>query len=231
MEEIAKVNLLWGYPVERVLPLIERALYIVESNPNTGIEERIRINLKLADLYNMTRNTKEATTAYQKTWHLMQGADEGMGKVLETPVPLTFIIDPRRYVQYVKKKSSGPNEELFIEAQYSVGKDGRARKVKIIDDNMGVSARRYLLQDLKVAKFRPGVVDGEVIETPNLILRPMFRVEETADSNQTNPLFESRRVRVLGSNGLTPLFINPDPVFSKPNPAVLDALRYNQSRQ
>ena len=59
----------------------------------------------------------------------------------------------------------------YLEMEYVVRADGRARRFEMLEGNVPLRARDQLRAKLRRARFRPRMEDGQVVETGAIIVR------------------------------------------------------------
>ncbi len=156
---------------------LERALAVIEANPSTDIPERITAMVGLADLYNLTGD-RRAGELYLRAWRLLDETDlhqDLKSEYFGTPTRL----EPMARTYYLARQPEGvtsPNEELFIDAEYTVKADGSVSDIELINKNVPNEQLRMLRTELSRLRFRPRIVDGQFVDTENLYLHQSFRV-------------------------------------------------------
>ena len=156
---------------------LERALYVIESNPTTDLPDRIDAIIRLGDLYTLTSDSR-AGDLYLRAWNLMhENADYNWLKVQAFGTP-TRLYPRAQSIVYLDRRpnSADGDSELFIDAEYTVKVDGRVGDVKLLGKNVPNDQVRRLRSQLAASRFRPRIVQGELVETKNLIIHQRFRV-------------------------------------------------------
>jgi uncharacterized membrane protein len=154
---------------------LKRSLEIVDSNPNSDLTDRAQAMVDLGDLYIITSDEKAAET-YLNAWTILQETPETQllaASLFDSPVRLYPRTSAVLYLDRAPD-STAPGEKLFVELQYDVSTDGRARGVKILDKNIPNEEVRLLRQTLRAARYRPRISNGELVETEALLLRQAF---------------------------------------------------------
>ncbi len=156
---------------------LERALYVIESNPTTDLPDRIDAIIRLGDLYTLTSDSR-AGDLYLRAWSLMhENADYNWLKVQAFGSP-TRLYPRAQSVVYLDRQpsSAAENSELFLDAEYTVKANGRVGNVKLLGKNVPNDQVRRLRSQLAITRFRPRIVDGKIVETQNLIIHQRFVV-------------------------------------------------------
>ena len=162
---------------------LERALFIIESNPTTNLPDRVEAIIRMGDLYIRTSDDRAGET-YLRAWNLMEeNPDYDWLKRQAFGAP-TRLYPREQRIAYIDRRPKNVNadEELFIVAEYMVRTDGKVRDVKLLDNNVPSTQRRRLRTQLSAARFRPRIVNGELVNTENLILRQSFRVANEVEA-------------------------------------------------
>lgn len=157
---------------------LERALFVIESNPSTDLPDRIEAIIRMGDLYTRTSDDRSAET-YLKAWNLMEeNPDYNWLKVQAFGAPTRLYPRPQRVVYLDRAPRTSEGSELYIDAEYTVKTDGKVGDVKLLAKNVPNEQVRRLRTQLSTFRFRPRIVDGEIVETANLIIHQTFRVTE-----------------------------------------------------
>ena len=157
---------------------LERALFVIESNPTTDLPDRIDAIIKMGDLYTLTSDSRASET-YLRAWNLMEeNPDYNWLKTQTFGAPTRLYPSAQSVVYLDRMPSKADGSELFIDAEYTVRTDGKVGDVKLLAKNVPNEQVRRLRSHLSVARFRPRIVNGEIVETANLIINQTFRVNE-----------------------------------------------------
>ena len=165
-----------------------RSLEIVNSNPNSDLTDRAQARVDLGDLYVITSD-KKARETYLKAWAILQESPKTQqlaSSLFGTPIRLYPKKSPVLYLDRTPHAVT-PEDELFVNLQYNVSADGRAEEVKVIDGNVPNEQVRMLRQNLRASRYRPQILDGELVSTEALQDRQLFVVlsrKPLPDQNQ-----------------------------------------------
>ncbi len=157
---------------------LERVLQIVNSNPETDVPDRVKAMISLGDIYTITGD-RRAAQIYLNAWQLMQEDAAYLqlsAEIFGTPTRLHPEITG---ILYLKRKPDAATEEdveLFIDVAYSVQLNGRVNNIVLIDKNVPNAQVRYMRAHLAEARFRPRILDGELVATENLMIHQTFEV-------------------------------------------------------
>lgn len=168
---------------------LERALRIVESNPDTDVPDRVRAMIHLGDIYTITSDGR-ARDIYIKAWNAMQDNpdyDELKAELFGTPTRLHPEISGVLYLKRKPDAAVTPDTELYIDVSYSVKANGHVGNIRLIDKNVPNAQVRYIRSQLADTRFRPRIFDGEPVTTENLMIHQIFKVlgDQPIESNIT----------------------------------------------
>ncbi|MDG2070653.1 MAG: tetratricopeptide repeat protein [Pseudomonadales bacterium] len=157
---------------------LERALFVIERNPTTDLPDRIEAIIKMGDLYTLTSDSRASET-YLRAWNLMEeNPDYNWLKTQAFGAPTRLYPRAQSVVYLDRMPSKADGSKLFIDAEYTVRVDGKVGDVKLLAKNVPNEQVKRLRSNLSQARFRPRIVDGEIVETANLIIHQTFRVNE-----------------------------------------------------
>ncbi len=160
---------------------LERTLAIIEANPDTGIPDRLKAMIQLADLYTIS-NDRRAWDMYRAAWALTESAPDkeqlqadifGEPKRLHPQIPGTLYLDQRPNAAI-----ADINADLFIDFGFVVTASGRVKNIEVIEANVPFFEIRYLRALLAIARYRPRIEDGALVDTQNLVMRQRFSIVE-----------------------------------------------------
>ncbi len=157
---------------------LERALEIVESNPDSDLPDRVTAMIHLADMYTITGD-RRAADLYLKAWKMMEdepGYEELSARLFGSPTRLYPDITGILYLTRRPDAAMEGDVELYIDAEYTVAENGKVKNIRFIDKNVPNSQAKMLRSTLAGTRFRPRIIDGELVATENLILHQTFQV-------------------------------------------------------
>lgn len=157
---------------------LERVVYIVDSNPASDVTDRVKALISLGDIYTITGD-KRASDVYLSAWNLMQedtAYRNLAAEVFGTPTRLHPDMDSVLYLDRLPDAALEEEVELFIDVGYSVLANGRVSNIKLIEKNVPNAQVRYMRALLADARFRPRILDGELVATDNLMIHQTFQV-------------------------------------------------------
>lgn len=171
---------------------MERATDIIINHPGTDVADHARALVELGDMYTITADTR-AEEMYLEAWNLLSASEDLMdvrNDLFGTPKRLF----PDRIPVIALDRQPISVEEgdpLFANVEYSVVDNGRVARVRVIDGNVPNEKKNMLRRHLRLARFRPRIVDGEMVSTEGLTLHQTFEVvlpdPEFSASFEQNP--------------------------------------------
>ena len=157
---------------------LERVLSIVESNPETDLPDRIAAMVGLGDIYTITGDTR-ASEVYLQTWQLMQENEQQ--KQLSTEIfgsPTRLYPEGSRVLYLDRRPDAAAEEdvELYVDVEYSISGSGRVKNIQLLDKNVPNAQVRNLRSRLSATRFRPRIIDGELVATESLMVHQTYQV-------------------------------------------------------
>jgi|TARA_B100001971_G_scaffold114163_1_gene105129 hypothetical protein len=171
---LALAKLSKGFGIKTASESLRRVVDVVKANPGSDVGDIARATVDLGDLY--TRwNDGRATEAYREAWNAIPDEEiyqELRDELFGTPVRLV----PTSIKATLPKRPWRTEDEIFTDLEYVVRANGRAARFQFVDGNLVGNERRNLRSRLRNARFRPRVVDGEVVRTEGMILHQQYEV-------------------------------------------------------
>ncbi len=165
---------------------MEQMVAIVQQNPGSDVADKAKALVDLGDLYIKTEDDRAAET-YKQAWQLLEGEahEELRYELFGRPVRLlpeyNFRPALTRYPVDLE-----PNQQLFVDLSYNVMENGRVRQASIVDSNIPLRNQKVTRNAVKLMKFRPRMVDGELVATEGLSLHQTFTVVKPEPVFETN---------------------------------------------
>ncbi len=156
---------------------LERSLDIVQDNPDSDVSDRARALVDLGDLYIITSD-KRAGEVYLEAWHLLQETPETQLVALSyfgTPTRLYPREDRMLYLSRVPDAAE-VGSPLYVDLEYSVTAEGKVNRIKVVDKNVPNEQVRILRARLRASRYRPRIVDAEIVPTDGLMIHQPFMV-------------------------------------------------------
>lgn len=163
---------------------LSRALDVVHANPDIDPEWHARILLEQGDWYLVRDRQRQALDSYREAIGLLEGAGRqelarawfDTPAVLMQPEPLHFGLRPLAPAPGLQRErlpvaeystDSVHSETGFVTARFEVDERGRARRVRVIESHPPRRMHGRVHESLREAVFRPRIVDGEPVSTPD----------------------------------------------------------------
>ena len=156
---------------------LARSLAIIESNPDSDLSDRAQALVDLGDYYVISSDAR-SMEIYKQAWELLQVSSESQriaAGLFDTPVRLFPRNNPTLYLERIPD-SAEPGEELFVDLEFGVTEQGRVHQVAVIEKNVPNEQVRLLRQRARNSRYRPRIVDGEIVATEGMVLHQSFRV-------------------------------------------------------
>jgi hypothetical protein len=162
-----------------------RSLSIVESNPDSDMTDHAQALVDLGDFYILS--TEElAAEPYLRAWEMLQETPDTQrvaNALFGAPVRLA----PRDYQVIGLDRlpdAASPGDELFIDIEYGVMANGRTSEIQILEKNVPNEQLRMLRQKVRGSRFRPRILDGEILATAGLMLHQSYYVSRPSMSQR-----------------------------------------------
>jgi hypothetical protein len=169
---IAETRLKRGFGKGDAVAAMRRAHDIVDTATASDVSERAHAKVELGDLYTLWDDHR-SSEAYRDAWKVIPEGpkydalrDELFGE------PSRISTDS--FNMWLRERPWRTDRVNFLEFGYVVRADGRARRFQTVEGNVPQSARQRLRSKLRRARFRPRMVDGDVVETEGLRVRREF---------------------------------------------------------
>jgi hypothetical protein len=153
---------------------MRRIANIVSEHPASDVRDIANSIVDLADLYTIW-NDSRADAAYKEAWDAIPGEpryDMLRAELFGEPT----LIYPRRIGNRLKERYWNRDRDNYVELGYIVRANGRARRFETLESTVGARARHRLQSKLTRARFRPRVVNGEVVRTEGLVFKHKYEV-------------------------------------------------------
>lgn len=157
---------------------LERALSIVDSNPGTDLPDRVRAMISLGDIYTITGD-RRAHDVYIEAWQMMQENSayrQLSAEIFGTPTRLHPGVSGVLYLARRPDAALEKDVELYIDVAYSVRANGRVTNIHLLEKNVPNAQVRNLRSRLANTRFRPRIIDGELVATDSLMIHQIFEV-------------------------------------------------------
>jgi Gram-negative bacterial TonB protein C-terminal len=180
-------------PEGRLNPDGERALRIAleslaRANPPDR-RARSATLVELGDWYLIGGNTARAVEAYKEGWTEAVAAGGDAPNLLSSPRRLAYR-PPSIAVSRATPSKPDEFEERFVEARFSVGRDGKVTDVSTASTDAPQNAERAVLLAVRKARYAPRLENGDTVDTTGVTLRERVLVRRGAAAPITAPAAE-----------------------------------------
>ena len=177
-------------PEGRLNPDGERALRIaLESLARaTPPDRRARSAtlVELGDWYLIGGNTARAVESYKEGWTEAVAAGGDAIALLSSPRRLAYR-PPSIAVSRATPSKPDEFEERFVEASFTVTRDGRVTDVSTSNTDAPQNAERAVLLAVRKARYAPRLENGETVDTVGVLLRERVLVRRGAAAPDAAP--------------------------------------------
>jgi tetratricopeptide (TPR) repeat protein len=154
---------------------LQRALRILEGDPNTSTQTRIETLIQMGDWYQIKKSPREALPYYQRAWQLIRTTPGLLGSAdttLDFPVRVSYPTPD--IVAHVP--TAPPEQTRFhhVQIELTVAADGSVSDARIVDHDTLDRYARDVLDAVRASRFRPKFVDGQAVATPGITYREVF---------------------------------------------------------
>jgi tetratricopeptide (TPR) repeat protein len=155
---------------------MERVLELVETDPATDIADHARALVDLADLYTVTSDPR-AEERYIEAWNMLADYPE-LHELRDQLFGVPTRIYPETQILLMDRKplAAEEGEHLFADVSFAVTESGQVSNVEIVDANVPNEEKSRVRAEIRSARFRPRIADGEIVETPGLIFHQTFKL-------------------------------------------------------
>lgn len=159
-----------------------RATRIASESPDSSWQVVAQAGLALGDYYIYNNNSNRARQAYIDVWELLS-QDENSLRVRRQQLERTVPLKQEQLPMYATSdtRASGDNRtdpllQGSVTLKYEVSTRGRAENLELVEARPPEFERMVNTVQREVQRriFRPRLVDGEVVDTPELVLVHKF---------------------------------------------------------
>lgn len=158
---------------------LERALGIISDDPESDITDHIRALVRLGDMYTITGDSK-ASDLYKQAFELMAGRED-LEELNSDLFGLPTRIQPKN-AHLLPIYTSVVADTYYADAELTVKPNGRTGNIRIIDSNIPHQERKTLKRMLFLYRYRPRMVDGELVPTDFGIHQLYYPVSSTTNT-------------------------------------------------
>jgi TonB family protein len=160
---------------------LERALKILESNPNAARRTTAETLVQLGDWFQLKHLPEKALPYYRRAAAMnlesgtAEGGDSGPG-LLSFPVRVYYPA-PSGIIRNTQLPADQVDEK-YVQVEFTVTDEGYVTNAKIIEQNGTARQASDVLQAIRQSRFRPKFVNGEPVETQGVTSREVFKVRK-----------------------------------------------------
>ncbi len=165
-----------GYRVRRGLRseaehAVRDAARLASTSSTLEAQEKVDALLFAGDWFQLKGFVRTARNYYVQAAKLLPSVTKADER-LAAPVRVLYAIPPRALRAFRTKPPAG--DERFIVVEFTVRADGSVQTPRVRERNVTKSMADETLDALRTARFRPRVIDGEPVESRNVVLRQSF---------------------------------------------------------
>ena len=165
---------------------LQRALAILDANPDTSRELLTDTLIVLGDWYQVKHQPEKALPYYRRAAGLVakagRPAEEAVAP-LSFPVRVYYPVPP---LSMRNRQLSPANiEEKFVSVQFTVTGSGDVQDAKVIEQNGSQRQAAEALEAIRSARYRPKFVNGEPVETQGVVNREVFKIRKQDDDDDS----------------------------------------------
>lgn len=169
---VAETKLKRGLGKGDAVAAIKRARDIVIANAGSDVSDIAYAKVELADVYTLWDDHR-ATGAYRDAWNSIPD-DPRYDALRHELFGAPRQISSDDFTMALRERPWRTGRVNFLEMEYVVRADGRARRFETLESNVPLRARDRMRAKLRRARFRPRMEDGDVVETGDMVVRREF---------------------------------------------------------
>lgn len=146
------------------------AAQLAETRTMTS-ERRVAVLLRVGDWFQAKDHSRTARRYYASAQRWVKrttGAEDPLAAPVQVLYPMPALALRSSLVREAARS------ERYVEVEFAVHADGHVDSGRVITSEVGKSVADETLQALKVARFRPRMVDGTALDTAGVRLRQAF---------------------------------------------------------
>ena len=167
------------------LQALSRVVDIVDANADQfSLEQQIMAHIELADWAIHYSQEKLAWEHLESAWRLSRDEiKSGRDWPAFFDRPHLITMGPSLGMNSIGYDRVG--EEVFYEFEFIIGRNGKPRYIEVLDTNLPVPTRQVAVGLMRGGRFRPRLVEGLAVETPNYRLRRVYPTSPRPDAQMT----------------------------------------------
>ncbi|MBV1878107.1 MAG: hypothetical protein KUG79_10740 [Pseudomonadales bacterium] len=176
LKGLSRAHYLQGGGRSKIKANMKRATEIITSNPNSDSTDQARSLVDLADTYVITSDSKAATIYHQAYQKLLENNNELLIDELFGTATRLFPTEEMQPMLSRHPLAVEVGEELYVDVQYNIRKDGRVFLVKVVDGNIPNAQKKLFKAYVSGMRYRPRMVNGELSPSIGVTLHQTFKV-------------------------------------------------------
>jgi TonB family protein len=155
---------------------LQRALRILESDPDSPPQTRIETLIQMGDWYQIKESPGEALTYYQRAWQLIRTTPklpDATATALNVPVRV-YYPTPQIVANVPKQVAAVDTRSHTVQIEFTVGADGSVRDARIVGSDTRDLYANDILNAVRDSRFRPKFVDGQAVAATGITYREVF---------------------------------------------------------
>lgn len=154
---------------------LSNALQILTKQEPRDHLAKAQVEMELGDWYVTSESSREARVAYRKAWEDFKTA--GTTAPLDTPRQLAYR-PPQASLARFRGGDIDDFEEKYVEVVFNVKQSGDVTDVKVRASDAPESNQRTVANAVRRAIYAPRIVDGEMVDTPDVTLREQLLIKK-----------------------------------------------------
>jgi TonB family protein len=169
------------------LKALQRALQVLESNPDAPPQLMIDTLVDVGDWFQTKHDFKRALPFYQRAALLYQHNTARGTTELRDPLsfPVRVYYPVPGAIARGNRIPPGEAQEVFVQLEFTVTAEGEVKDARILESNTASRRATEVLNAMRYARFRPKLVNGEPVETTAIGFREVFRARKREDAAGT----------------------------------------------
>ncbi|MEM9056645.1 MAG: TonB family protein [Pseudomonadota bacterium] len=150
---------------------LRRAVDIYASQPYSDSVEHVKALAQLGDWHTLKGDYEKARTTYREAWEVLvaQGATpEQADAFFEQPAKLRYFPPTPTGADQAWRPSRIADSKMVV--QFTVTAEGRVTGVRVVEADVSPRVQLQVREQVKRARYRPRLVNGEVVPTSGVRL-------------------------------------------------------------
>ncbi len=155
---------------------LQRALRILESDPDSAPQTRIETLIQMGDWYQIGESPGEALTYYERAWQLIRTTPklpDSVATALNVPLRV-YYPTPQIVANVPTQVAAVDTQSHYVQTEFTVAADGSVHDARIVDHDTRDRYARDIFQAVRDSRFRPKFVDGQAVAATGIMYREVF---------------------------------------------------------